>query len=343
MAYPFKNLIFEGGGVKGIAYVGVLQELEKRKILKQIERVGGTSAGAINAVLLALKYSRKEIQDILWGMQFRNFLDDSWGIVRDSKRVIDEYGWYRGDYFRNWIGNLIAEKTGNPHSTFNDLEKKGFPLLYLVGTNLSTGYAEVFSAEHTPRERVADATRISMSIPLFFAAVRNGRGDVYVDGGVFDNYPVKLFDREKYIQPNVIPTHGRDTAYYAKANGTLPPGSSPYLYNKETLGFRLDTGREIAMFRDGAEPVRRTIDSFFGYSAALVRSVLNVQNNQHLHSDDWQRTIYINTLGVSTTDFDIADAMKKELVQEGLKGARKYFEWYDQNDPNDPPVNYVAG
>ena len=60
MKYPFRNLVFEGGGVKGIAYVGALRELKKRGILPMIQRAGGTSAGAINAVLLALRYSVKD-------------------------------------------------------------------------------------------------------------------------------------------------------------------------------------------------------------------------------------------------------------------------------------------
>ena len=60
MEYPFENLIFEGGGVKGIAYVGVFQELQDREIIGNIKRVGGTSAGAINAVLLSLGYSLQE-------------------------------------------------------------------------------------------------------------------------------------------------------------------------------------------------------------------------------------------------------------------------------------------
>lgn len=38
--YPFRNLIFEGGGVKGIAYVGAMQILAEEGILDQIERVG---------------------------------------------------------------------------------------------------------------------------------------------------------------------------------------------------------------------------------------------------------------------------------------------------------------
>ena len=40
-----------------------------------------------------------------------------------------------------------------------------------------------------------------------------------------------------------------------------------------------------------------------------------------------------------TTEFDLSDAKKKELVRQGAKGVRDYFNWYDTNDPNDPPVN----
>lgn len=184
MAYGFKNLIFEGGGVKGIAYVGAMEELEQRGVLNGITRVGGTSAGAINAVTTALGYTNAEVRDILWDLDFNNFMDDSWGVVRDTSRLINEFGWYKGDFFRQWIGNLIAEKTGNPHSTFKELaDHPDFRDLYVCVTNISTKFTEVFSPEHTPRVRVADAVRMSMSIPLFFAAVRNVRGDVLVDGG----------------------------------------------------------------------------------------------------------------------------------------------------------------
>jgi len=340
MAYHFRNLVFEGGGVKGIAYVGALQELENRGIIKEIERVGGTSAGAINAVLLALGYTLKETEKILMSLDFNNFMDDSWGVVRDTNRLITEFGWYRGDFFRSWMGDRIREKAKNENATFNDLRNQDFKDLYLVGTNLATGFSEVFSFEHTPRMRVADAVRISMSIPLFFAAVRDWRKDVYVDGGVFNNYPIKLFDREKYLAPNDLAKYARKTKYYERENKTKPRTSSTYVYNKETLGFRLDSGQEIAVFRDGAEPQHNLIGDFFDYVGALFKAVLNVQQNQHLHSDDWDRTVYINTLGVGTTDFDLSDAKKRQLVKEGLEATQKYFNWFDQFDPANPPKNH---
>lgn len=335
MAYNFRNLVFEGGGVKGIAYIGALEVLTEREIIPKIQRIGGTSAGAINAILLGLGFTRMEMKDILWGLNFNEFMDDSWGIVRDTNRLMEQFGWYKGDYFREWIGKLTKDKTGNSESTFADIEamkeKREFKSLYFMGTNLSTSFSEVFSAEHTPRMCVADAVRISMSIPLFFAAKRSSRGDVYVDGGVLDNYPIKLFDRKKYLESENF----TETEYYKRINLQFENAERPissYVYNKETMGFRLDTKEEISVFRDHAEPPHKKIDSFFDYTWALIHTVLEAQQSSHLHSDDWARTVYIDTVGVSTTDFDLSDKKKKELVASGKQGATNYFAWYDNHD-----------
>jgi NTE family protein len=340
MAYHFRNLVFEGGGVKGIAYVGAMQILREKKILQNIRRVGGTSAGAINAVLIALGFSNKEQLNILNNLDFNNFLDDDWGKVRDTARLIREYGWYKGEFFHDWISKLIKKKLGTPNATFQDLHTLKLPDLFLYGTNLSTHFGEVFSYEHTPHDRIADAVRISMSIPLFFAAVRNPRSDVYVDGGVLSNYPITLFDRLKYLDEDSPSTMGMETKYYKTVNGPFlkkHPTSSPYIYNRQTLGFRLDSKQEIASFRDRKEPAHNNIDDFFDYIKSLILTVVESQGNQHLNSDDWQRSVYIDTLGVATTDFDISNKRKKDLLKSGQKGTIEYFKWFD--DKKSKPIN----
>ena len=347
MDYPFRNLIFEGGGVKGIAYVGAMEVLKEKGILEKIERAGGASAGAINALLFGLNYSPAETKDLLMELDFTNFLDDTWGVVRDTERLLKEFGWYKGDYFRKWIAQRIKEKAGNGEATFKEVydlrSKKGFRDIHMVGTNLSTHFGEVFSNEHTPRMPLADAVRISMSIPLFFAAKRSLRGDVYVDGGLLSNYPIKLFDREKYLKEETLSLHGRVPDYYKKHNASLKRQritASPYIYNMETLGFRLDSTREIAVFRDQAEPPREEIGDFFSYLWGLVQTIFEGQANEHLHSDDWQRTIYIDTLGVKTTDFKLSKKKKEDLIESGRKLTRSYFEdWYDKEDLEEPPAN----
>ena len=55
-----------------------------------------------------------------------------------------------------------------------------------------------------------------MSIPLFFAAVREDDG-VFVDGSVQDNYPVRLFDCAQYFAEQNRPRHTTNPKAYAKA------------------------------------------------------------------------------------------------------------------------------
>lgn len=340
MGYHFKNLVFEGGGVKGIAYVGAMEKLEEKGVLSQIVRVGGTSAGAINATLFALGFTTEETFNVMRKLDFKNFMDDSWGAVRDVQRLLTRFGWYKGDFFYEWIGGHIKRKLGDPNATFEHLKEAGRPDLYVYGTNLSTRFGEVFSIEHTPKARIADAVRISMSIPLFFAAFRNARNDVYVDGGLLSNYPVKLFDREKYIDPDERDRMAVKTEYYEKENKRFlkkRPQSSPYRYNRETLGLRLDSKQEIGVFRYGAEPKRYDTDDFFDYIKALVVTIMESQGNLHLHSDDWQRTVYIDTLGIGTTDFGISAGKKERLRESGRTCTEAYFDWYDAEEEG--PVN----
>ncbi len=343
MTPQFRNLIFEGGGVKGIAYIGAMQVLSQRALLEDIRRVGGASAGAVNALIYALGYDIKAQHEILQSTDFNDFMDDSFGVIRDIRRLARNFGWYKGDLFSTWLGKLVKDRLGDEKSTFRDLKNANGPDLYVIGTNLSTGYSETFSIERSPDMPLVSAIRISMSIPLFFAAVRFGaRNDVYVDGGVMRNYPVKLFDRIKYINMTNEADAARFVGYYNRENARFlldRPGRSPYVYNRQSLGMRLDTAEQIGMFRHDEPLQGRQIKNFTQYAMALISAFMNVQENQHLHSDDWQRTLYINTLDVNTTDFNLSDAKKDDLIQEGIKGAENYFQWFE--NPEKSPVNRI--
>jgi predicted acylesterase/phospholipase RssA len=57
------DLVFEGGGAKGIVFVGALQEFERRG--HDYDRLLGTSAGAITAIFVAAGYTVNEMLDAL--------------------------------------------------------------------------------------------------------------------------------------------------------------------------------------------------------------------------------------------------------------------------------------
>ncbi len=184
MQYPFVNLVLEGGGVWGIAYVSVLEELEARSILPQIRRVSGTSAGSIIALLLALGNSAEEIRSKMENLDFAGFQDDG-GVMQLASR----YGYYRGDFAENFLREAVEERLGDADATFADLNKGGGLDLHVHATNLSTQRVREFSFAKTPDTSLALAVRASMSIPLLFDAVKID-GQILVDGGVVLNYPI---------------------------------------------------------------------------------------------------------------------------------------------------------
>lgn len=323
METTYRNLVFEGGGVKGIAYGGALVELEKRKILKDIQRVAGTSAGGITATLLALGYTADETSEIIARTNFSQFADHDFGFVRDFIRLLHRFGIHKGDKFRDWIGRLIERKAGQPDLTFGQLHERtgqnGFRDLYLVGINLSRQKLEVYSHENCPEMEIRRANRITMSIPLYYQCVKRDK-DVLVDGGVTWNYPVSIFDYTRYMDS------GGNATGEGKQSGPLK-----YKFNEATLGFRLDTREEIDYAERKWALPPRDIKKFKHYLQALLGFLLDSANKRHLSSRDWNRTIFIDTAGVKTTDFDLPDNLIQKLIENGKKGVENYFNWLKED------------
>jgi len=326
----FRNLVFEGGGVKGIAYCGALEICEKKGILNNINRVAGTSAGAITAGLLAVGFSYSEIFDLLKKTSFQSFLDNYWGYVRDVISLFKDYGWYKGEHFRNWFEEQLFQKTGNRKFSFQDLENalkdndSNFKYLAVAGTNLRTQATEVFSPETTPNMSIAEAIRISMSIPLFFRAIKY-QGIRYVDGGLYYNYPINIFDNRKYLSD---PKYGQEIDYDHREGA---------VFNCQTLGMRVDTKDEIKVLMDQATPL--PIRNIKDYMKALIGGYMDGMNKIHLHKNDWHRTIFIDSLGVKTTAFNLNDDTIDKLVESGRKSAEIYFKWFENPEEDSLPLN----
>lgn len=326
MNHNFQNLVFEGGGVKGIAYGGALDVLEKKGILSNIKRVAGTSAGAINATMLALGYSCVEVSDLIAATKFSSFEDHSRFFLSNVVRMVKKYGWNKGEAFHQWIGKCIASRTDNEDFTFNNLAQalkggnpNGFRELYVVSTNLSKQKYVVFSNETTPDMPIRDAVRMSMSIPLYFQAFLNAN-DIMVDGGVSYNYPINIFDHEKYLSH---PENGEPVSY-SQMNG--------YVFNHETLGFRLDSTQVIDYARRDWSIPPEAIKGIKSYASGLINFMMEMANKIHLHRNDWNRTIFIDTLDVKTTDFELPENKINALLESGKKGVLNYFKWREKDE-----------
>lgn len=315
----YRNLVFKGGGVRGIAYMGALQVLEQKGILKNIQRTAGTSAGAIAATLTSFRLSVSETIDVFNTLDI-NKIPQNRSLLQSPRfspvkghenyrRLVANYGWYSSEYFYIWLQDTIARFCqGKCLATFADLRKLGHRDLHVVATNLSRHRSEVFSAQTTPDVCVADAVRMSMSIPLYFEALQFdgqtfGRGDYYVDGGIYANYPIHLFDGSDFSSSSLAFRKGTNWEtlglylYADKQNGEPAPDIP-----KNLVDFVLLTGHN---FYDSYEE-----------SSLLNRAI------------EQRRTIEISDCGISALDFDIRPGGDKynQLFNSGRDSALRFFK-----------------
>ena len=156
---------------------------------------------------------------------------------------------------------------------------------------------------------VANAVRMSMSIPLFFEMLQYdgqqvGQGDFYVDGGVLLNYPIHIFDQKEFAENNIWYRDG---------------------INWETLGFYLYTD-----VTQEAEP--EPIKGFRDFISRLVEcydlslQIAEIENNKL----NLQRTVVINSLDVQSTDFHLLpeDQKYQALIEEGRKAIKEFIQNY---------------
>ncbi|KAH9510389.1 hypothetical protein Btru_043024 [Bulinus truncatus] len=197
--FPFENLIFEGGGNKGLAYVGCIRCLEELRMMSQIKRVAGSSAGAITAALVALGYNSNDIEGFLSDNIEEVFLDHSCGYLSLLPNLLRRFGWNPGRAIYKWFGDKIQARSSesNPDMTFQDLYKEKKMELCVVVTNLNQMRAEYCHIKTTPNMPIREALRMSMAIPGIFSAIvydHHGQNDTFVDGGVLCNYPIHCYD-----------------------------------------------------------------------------------------------------------------------------------------------------
>lgn len=330
MLSPYKNLVFSGGGVLGIAYLGALRYFYETQIFSSVENLAGTSAGAITACLSCFNLPFSDLETLLGSLDyskvpdkddqddriftpdgdFRSIpqtikaqLDKIFGNIDCVYRLIKSYGWYSSQYFYSWIQAQIATQFDpnkkKPPYTFADFEnpslhidKRPFKRLFIVGTDINRSVSRVFSYDATPNMEVAEAVRISMSVPLLFESISSDLGDsqsrtatLYVDGGMLYNYPIDLFDQD--YTPD------------------------------ETLGLYFNSINKSANLNNIVE----FISAALSCSGSIQRALLDM-NPQNL-----KRSISIYTSDISAFNFNIVtgDETYNFLVEQGYRAAEVYF------------------
>jgi NTE family protein len=167
------SLALGGGGVRGIAHIGVLRTLEAHQF--NIKAIAGTSAGGLIGSVYAAGFSTEKIEEAV-----KNF-----DPIRSFSRHADDAPSLLG------LGD-ISEKLYEllEDCTFKDLK---IPFA-ATAVSLYSGKEIILN-----QGKVLDAVLATVAVPGVFPSQKIG-GQVLVDGGVLDPVPVQV---ARWLRPDL--------------------------------------------------------------------------------------------------------------------------------------------
>lgn len=193
---PSVALVLSGGGAKGVAHIPIIEELERYGI--PIDKVFGTSMGALVGGLYSAGYSPKEMTEIVTGQDLMSMFTTI--LSSGYNEVLNAF-----DYSSNNIISLsLSQGIGGTTGLIDDYMIMNFLVKYIGNvpsdidfdtdlvvpyecnaTDMITGDEVIFRSGS-----LLTAMRSSMSIPIAFEPVITEDKQVYMDGGVVSNYIV---------------------------------------------------------------------------------------------------------------------------------------------------------
>lgn len=200
------DAVFQGGGVKAIGFVGAVCRMEKEGF--EWVQLAGTSAGAIVASLLAVGYNGIEMKKIISGFDYLKLLHkdtiQSAPFLGKPLGILFEKGFYKTDKIESWLNDLFIVKG---KTKFKHLYRNNKSRLRVIASDVTNKNMIIFPDDLidyglNPYEfDIARAVCMSISIPIYFTpkileTKSKEQKSYIVDGGVFSNFPIWIFDVE---------------------------------------------------------------------------------------------------------------------------------------------------
>lgn len=274
--------------------------------------LAGSSAGAIVAALLAAGYTCGELKREMESVDYMKFegkdFPDYFGALGKAVSILMTLGIYGTEYLEKWTNQLLKKKE---MTKFGDVERTG-KRLKITASDLTERKLLILPDDlgrfgiEPASFPVAEAVRMSVSIPVFFEPYRlrdrDGHVHMIVDGGLLSNYPVWLLD-----------------------DGTSRP-------SRPTFGFKFmdeRQGRDCQACK--ASP------HIADYFKSIISTSLDAIDNSHMSRGDYERTIRIptavkmdgGTKQISATDFDISREESQALFENGERAAAEFLKNWD--------------
>ncbi|QCX54315.1 patatin-like phospholipase family protein [Elizabethkingia sp. JS20170427COW] len=208
------TLVLSGGGARGLAHIGVIEELNAQGY--QIKSITGTSMGALVGGL----YAMGKLEEFkLWVSKLNRY-----SVLRLLDFSFKSGGLIKGEKVLNLLRILIPGE---------NIENLQLPF-QCVATDLQTQQAVVFNSG-----KIYDAIHASIAIPGIFNPIQKGEM-VLVDGGVLNNIPTQF----------AIKTSETDKILAVNANAKIPYGEIQHSHLSSNMSMFRISNRSISLMME---------------------------------------------------------------------------------------------
>jgi NTE family protein len=346
--------VFRGGGVKGLGLAGALlgfAEHQEKPVTKWVS-VAGASAGAIIACYLACSHDAEDMAGLMKRTKFGEFQDFPWPgiVVGGGVNLLRRHGLARGEAFRRWFSRELECRTFAETKT-DDGKNYRLKLIAVDVTNRALlVLPDDLRRYRRPGEEtaidpdtfeIADAARMSMSIPYFFEPVTLVRDRVFVtDPGETDlaaNAPADRLDAEGVGFRELTKTETDAQGSVVIDGGTLSnfpvwlfdvdnPGQS---LKRPTFGFTLTGGKGVGA---GFNRVVRMLPWAGRFGFDIFHTSQEAWDARFVSHSTRVRTVAVDAGTIGTTQFNLTDADQQLLIDNGKRAAKRFLDRFDLAD-----------
>lgn len=192
-----ERLIFSGGGIKGIAFVGSLMAIKdlyniEPSQISTLKEIAGTSIGALVALMVTIGFTVDEMRE------FAEETDISDLSTVNGDSLFTTFGMNDGKVLYK-LANDVLRKKGLPSDiTFKTLHEQFKKVLHVVVTDISTVKERMLNVHSHPQMQIIKAVVASMSLPPMFGPVKH-HDSLYCDGGLVNSFAIKNFSEKNTL------------------------------------------------------------------------------------------------------------------------------------------------
>lgn len=183
-----KHLVISGGGPIMFQILSAIQELEKNNFLdmKNIESIYGTSAGAIIAVIISLKFDWETINDYLIKRPWKDVFPVK---VQNIFEAYTKKGLFDIKTIEKCFKPLFDAKDISLDISLKDFYNLTNIEIHMFTFEINTYKTRDISYKTHPELSVLTAIQMSCALPVLVTPVCIG-DECFIDGGIGCNYPL---------------------------------------------------------------------------------------------------------------------------------------------------------